>query len=94
MQESRFLGNRLEMADMSYGRDEHLFSRSYSTVTDLARLRGWSTSHPRRTAMWYASNCKGITSSKRREHLHRGRHDDDVVGGFARQMIVFRDDRR
>jgi hypothetical protein len=23
----------------------------YSTVTDLARLRGWSTSHPRRTAM-------------------------------------------
>jgi hypothetical protein len=24
----------------------------YSTVTDLARLRGWSTSHPRRTAMW------------------------------------------
>jgi hypothetical protein len=25
---------------------------SYSTVTDLARLRGWSTSQPRRTAMW------------------------------------------
>lgn len=24
----------------------------YSTVTDFARLRGWSTSHPRRTAMW------------------------------------------
>ena len=24
---------------------------SYSTVTLLARLRGWSTSHPRRTAM-------------------------------------------
>ncbi len=23
----------------------------YSTVTDFARLRGWSTSHPRRTAM-------------------------------------------
>jgi hypothetical protein len=23
----------------------------YSTVTDLARFRGWSTSHPRRTAM-------------------------------------------
>ena len=23
----------------------------YSTVTDLARLRGWSTSQPRRTAM-------------------------------------------
>jgi hypothetical protein len=26
--------------------------RRYSTVTDLARLRGWSTSQPRRTAMW------------------------------------------
>ncbi len=25
-------------------------SEGYSTVTDLARLRGWSTSHPRRTA--------------------------------------------
>ena len=24
----------------------------YSTVTVLARLRGWSTSHPRHTAMW------------------------------------------
>jgi hypothetical protein len=24
---------------------------SYSTVTDLAKLRGWSTSQPRRTAM-------------------------------------------
>jgi hypothetical protein len=23
----------------------------YSTVTDFARFRGWSTSHPRRTAM-------------------------------------------
>jgi hypothetical protein len=28
----------------------------YSTVTDLARFRGWSTSQPRRTAMRYASN--------------------------------------
>jgi hypothetical protein len=27
-------------------------SQPYSTVTDLARLRGWSTSQPRRTAMW------------------------------------------
>jgi hypothetical protein len=24
----------------------------HSTVTDLARLRGWSTSQPRQTAMW------------------------------------------
>jgi len=25
---------------------------AYSTVTDLARFRGWSTSRPRRTATW------------------------------------------
>jgi len=25
--------------------------KNYSTVTDFARLRGWSTSQPRRTAM-------------------------------------------
>jgi hypothetical protein len=25
---------------------------AYSTVTDLARFRGWSTSQPRRTATW------------------------------------------
>src|SRR6478736_2909072 len=35
----------------------------YSTVTDLARLRGWSTSVPRRTAMWYASSCNGIVDT-------------------------------
>src|SRR5260370_38502094 len=35
----------------------------YSTVTDLARLRGWSTSQPRRTAMWYASNWRGMISN-------------------------------
>src|SRR5688500_18141539 len=32
----------------------------YSTVTDLARLRGLSTSVPRASAAWYASNCTGI----------------------------------
>jgi hypothetical protein len=31
---------------------EMALASSYSTVTDLARFRGWSTSHPRRTAMW------------------------------------------
>jgi len=25
---------------------------NYSTVTDLARLRGWSTLQPRRMAIW------------------------------------------
>src|ERR1017187_5817531 len=34
----------------------------HSTVTVLARLRGWSTFKPRRRAMWYASSCSGITA--------------------------------
>src|SRR5205823_4813762 len=29
----------------------------YSTVTLLARLRGWSTSSPSSTATWYANSC-------------------------------------
>lgn len=29
------------------------------TVTDLARLRGWSTLNPRLTARWYESSCIG-----------------------------------
>lgn len=32
---------------------------SYSTVTDLARFLGWSTSQPRRTATSYAKSCSG-----------------------------------
>ena len=35
----------------------------YSTVTDFARLRGWSTSVPRATAVWYANSWSGITAS-------------------------------
>jgi hypothetical protein len=35
----------------------------HSTVTLLARLRGWSTSQPRSTPMWQASNCK-VTSDR------------------------------
>ncbi len=34
----------------------------YSTVTDFARLRGWSTLQPRITAMWYESNCSGMVA--------------------------------
>ena len=35
----------------------------YSTVTDLAKLRGLSTSVPRAQAVWYASSCSGTTCS-------------------------------
>ena len=34
----------------------------YSTVTVLARFRGWSTFSPLMPAMWYASSCSGITA--------------------------------
>ena len=40
----------------------------YSTVTDLARFRGWSTLRPFTTATWYESNCKGITLSNGARH--------------------------
>ena len=33
---------------------------TYSTVTLFAKLRGWSTSVPLITAMWYANNCTGM----------------------------------
>jgi hypothetical protein len=32
---------------------------NYSTVTDFARLRGWSTSVPSTSAVWYARSCNG-----------------------------------
>src|SRR5436190_3170241 len=35
----------------------------YSTVTDLARLRGWSTSCPRALAISQANTCSGIVDS-------------------------------
>lgn len=38
------------------------FRRSYSTVTLLARLRGWSTSHPRRMATSRANSCRGTVA--------------------------------
>jgi hypothetical protein len=35
-----------------HNRDEPASQANYSTVTDFAKFRGWSTSQPRRTAMW------------------------------------------
>ena len=42
---------------------EQVEADGHSTVTVLARLRGWSTFRPRPRAMWYASSCSGITAS-------------------------------
>jgi hypothetical protein len=33
-------------------RERRAHARAYSTVTDFARLRGWSTSLPMKTAVW------------------------------------------
>ena len=35
----------------------------YFTVTDFAKFLGLSGLHPLSTAMWYANNCSGATSS-------------------------------
>ncbi len=37
---------------MRRGTTAPLMPRRYSTVTDFARFRGWSTSQPRRIATW------------------------------------------
>ncbi len=34
-------------------------ANAYSTVTDFAKLRGWSTSVPLIKATWYDNNCSG-----------------------------------
>ena len=39
------------------------FLKSYSTVTDFAKFRGWSTFLSSITAMWYDSNCNGMVVS-------------------------------
>ena len=52
----------------------------YSTVTDLARLRGWSTSVPRATAMWYAKSWSGMTARIGLERLVGVGHPADIVG--------------
>ena len=50
---ARAFGVRQLVADTKcfLGRARRLGANGYSTVTDFARLRGWSTSQPRRTAM-------------------------------------------
>jgi hypothetical protein len=45
-------GNGGPWSDLEGGFEGAEPGGGYSTVTDLARLRGWSTSQPRRRAMW------------------------------------------
>ncbi len=41
----------IDLAELFLYIQRRVSTFGYSTVTDFARLRGWSTSHPRRTAM-------------------------------------------
>ncbi len=57
--------HRLQVLGRVTGQDQHLRHRrrGYSTVTVLARFRGWSTFRPRRRAMRYARSCSGRIAS-------------------------------
>ena len=53
---------------------------SHSTVTDFARLRGWSTSWPRAAAISHASTCSGTVVTSGASSVGVARHLDQVVG--------------
>ena len=53
----------------------------YSTVTLLARFLGWSTSQPRRTAMWYESSCSGTV-------ITIGARKGDTAGTATIESVV------
>ena len=57
--------------------------RRYSTVTDLARLRGWSTSWPRAAAISAGEHLQRHGGHQRRQQGRRTRHVDQVVGVAA-----------
>ena len=69
------------------------FTRRYSTVTVLARLRGWSTFRPRRRAIRYARSCSGNDGEHSLEKGGRARHVDDVVGVVLDVLVAVRRDR-
>lgn len=54
LQHSFFFSRRNTWILLSY--DSACFSSTYWVVTLFARFLGWSTSNPRRTVRWYASN--------------------------------------
>src|SRR6188472_3803635 len=60
----RSTSRRRRVASELVGIRTHVFSSvRYSTVTDLARLRGLSTSYPRACATPAANTCSGIVDS-------------------------------
>ena len=63
-------------------------SSVYSTVTDLARLRGWSTSWPRAVAISHASTCSGTVVTSGASSVGVGRHLDEVVGVRPYRLVA------
>ena len=61
---------------------------AHSTVTDLARLRGWSTSVPRATAVWYANSWSGMIARTGLSISVRSRHPEDVVRDVAHALVA------
>lgn len=63
-------------------------THSYSTVTDFARLRGWSTSQPRLTATARESSCKGTLAVMGEKASRTFGHVDDVVGVLGDFLVA------
>ena len=61
----------------------------YSTVTDLARLRGWSTSSPLTVASSQAKICSGTTVEERRVQGRHGGHAEDDLGELVDGGVSF-----
>ena len=65
-------------------------SRSiYSTVTDFARLRGWSTSWPLAIAISEANTCSGTVATSGCNSVGVGGNTDQIVGVGRHGLVPF-----
>src|SRR5690349_4744058 len=64
---------------------------AYSTVTVLARLRGWSTFSPRSRAIRYARSWSGITARiDWRKFAVRGTKITSILAVIPLQLLAYR----
>ena len=68
-----------DVDDVDADADDHAVP-DHSTVTDFARLRGWSTSRPLAVASSHAKICSGTTASSGASSVGRLRHVEHLVG--------------
>ena len=69
------------MRAMSRGPVSGKSSETHSTVTDLARLRGWSTSCPRAVASSQAKACSGTVATSGCSKVEQRGSATSVSGG-------------